>query len=417
MKELATYLADHRFAELFREELGWDRCAGSLATTVDDRRLVFDVIAHKRGLQVLQCAAHRQILLNRGLLRRAQRAIESRFHEHIVIWCCDHPPKQVWQWALRMDDGRRLRHREHPFFSATPPPAFLARLVGLRCSLEEEADVSIIDALRRVRAALDVSAEQNLFARWPKFAERSDELAVAMSNGEPGAFDEFVLLHRPLARHYSKWLQHAYRMDAEEAEQIAMIGVMIAARRFNPERGLQFSTYACYWIRQVCQRVGPDTALLIRLPAHIVQRFFPLRRRLGRVRLQFGPARANEELESRYLNNERFYRQWLGFERAVAVRSLSDRRECEYRQARRLSQDTPTPADECLSHERDQIVRAAVEQLQPRDARFVRLRYGMDGLPQTLEEIGRADGITRERVRQILERAEGRLRALLHKHA
>lgn len=128
MSRVPHNLADHQFAELFREELGWDRAAGTISVDVDGRRLQFDAIAQKRGFQVLRCTAHRQVLFNRGLLRRAQRQLVRVAHEHIAIYCCESPAKQVWQWVVRTDDGRRLRHREHPFFSSLPPRPFLDRL-------------------------------------------------------------------------------------------------------------------------------------------------------------------------------------------------------------------------------------------------------------------------------------------------
>jgi len=99
-------------------------------------------------------------------------------------------------------DGRRLRPREHPFFSGSPPAALGARLNGLRFTLDEEENVTFIDALHRVREALDLSPELNLIAKRPWLAERSDELAVAMAQGDKEPFDAFILLHRPLAPYF-----------------------------------------------------------------------------------------------------------------------------------------------------------------------------------------------------------------------
>jgi RNA polymerase primary sigma factor len=414
MDGISKLLADHWFAELFRDELGWDRSSGNLAVDVGERQLELKAIAQKRGFQVLQCVADRRVLFNRGLLRRAQRLVTKTFHEHIVIYSCSRPPKQVWQWAVWMPDGRKLRHREHPFFSGSPPASLLSRLKALRFLLDEEASVTIVDALDRVRTVLDVSPEVNLFARRPYFAERSDELAVAMAHGDESAFHAFIVLHRPLARHVSKRLQHAFGMDPEDAEQIGIIGLIAAARRFDPERGTQFSTYATHWIRQACQRFGPGAALPIRLPAHIVESFLPLYRRIKRLASEHGPGRANDELARLCAADGRFFRQWLSVERALNVRSLSDAREPEYYEARSLVAEGEDDAvDQQLDRERVERIRAAIARLRERDRRVLRLRYGIDGSPMTLEEIGQAEGITRERVRQIQVRAERKLRSLL----
>ena len=415
MAAFATYLAEHRFAELFRDELGWDRASGTTSMSIEERPLCFEAIAQKRGLQVLQCIAGRRVLLNKGLLRQAQRQIARSIHEHIVIYACNEPPKQVWQWSVRLPDGRRLRHREHPFFSSAPPGSFVTRLGSLRFSLDEEADATLVDALDRVRVALDVSAELNLFAKRPSYAERSDELAVAMRGGDAAAFHKFIVLHMPLARHISKRLQRWFGMDAEEAEQIGVIGLIQAARRFDPQRGYQFSTYATHWVRQACQRFGPDAALFIRLPSHIIQPFFTYRRHLEQLTLEFGPVHAREELLLRCLEDKRFHKQWQGFERALGVRSLSDRAEPEYRQACQLVDAAALPHEEQLRDEQTSLVRAAIDRLKPRHRKYLRLRYGIDCEPQTLEEIGKGERLTRERVRQVLMKAEERLRYMLHR--
>jgi len=416
MHTLSEYLAQHDFTKLFLEELGWDRSSGAIDVEVAKRHLRFEAVAQKRRFQVLHCTTDRRVLLNRLLLRRAQRQISKAAHEHILIYSCNKPPKQVWQWAVRLADGGKLRHREHPFFSGSPPASLLNRLKGLRFSLEEEADVTFVDALDRVRTALDVPPELNLFAKRPWYAERSDELAVAMVQGDRDAFNAFILLHRPLARHISKRLQRVFGIDGDDAEQIGIIGLIEAARRFDPERGTQFSTYATHWIRQACQRYGPDAALSIRLPTHIVQTFFPLHRRIERLAAEFGPGRANDELARLSIEDPVFFRRWVAFERALNVRSLSDPLEPEYYEARTVQDPVnDEPLHEGLQEERCERIRAALECLNPRQRRLLRLRYGIEGDPQTLEQLGQAERITSERARQILMVAERRLRAFVER--
>jgi RNA polymerase sigma factor (sigma-70 family) len=384
-----------------------------VAIDVDDRHFEFEAVAQKRGFQVLLCIADRRVLFNRGLLRRIQGLVSKTIHEHILIYSCNRPPKQVWQWAVRMPDGRKLRHREHPFFSGSPPASLLSRLKGFRFSLDEEADVTFVDALQRVRTALDAPPELNLFARRPWYAERSDKLAVAMAQGDEGAFHAFILLHRPLARHIAKRLQRTFGMDADDAEQIGVIGLIEAARRFNPERGTQFSTYATYWVRQACQRFGPDAALFIRLPAYFVESFLPFQRHIEKL-ASHGPARAKDELARLGAEDRWFLPRWMAFERAMNVRSLSHRGEPEYFEARSLQAAVEDePLQRVLYEERVERIRAAMACLNERDRRFLRLRYGMEGGPQTLDEIGQTAGITRERVRQILLTAEKKLRTVV----
>ena len=143
-------------------------------------------------------------------------------------------------------------------------------------NLDQEETTTLTDVLHRVRNALLPDSELNLFAKRPEYAEKSDRLAVAMRRGDAGAFCEFVEFHMPLARHASRVLVRWFHMDPEDAEQTAMIGLIEAARRFDPERGFQFSTYAGYWIRQSCQRYGLEWGLQIRVPPHVFWRCYRL---------------------------------------------------------------------------------------------------------------------------------------------
>jgi RNA polymerase primary sigma factor len=407
MKALKGRLANHQFGELFREELGWERASGEIAIEIDGRSLRFETVSQKRGFRVLVCATGRRTLFNRGLLQRAQKEVMKFVHEHILIFACRKPPKQVWLWAVKMPDGRRVRHREHPFFSALPPEKLLSRLLGLRFSLDEEEDATLLDAVERVRNALDVEPELDLFAKRPRYAERSDELAIAMKNGDVRAFHQFVVFHRPLARHGSKHLRRWFGMDEEDAEQIAILGLMQAARRFEPERGFQFSTYATHWIRQACQRFGPDAALFIRIPQHALWPCFHFRRHLVRVSIREGIDAAREELHRMCADDVSFYDTWRRFERATAIDSLSDRNV--YRAARHLVDPGAMTLNVSVQTEQSALLRQAIEHMQTRDAMFLRMRHGIDCSAHTLEQIGVKVSLTRERVRQILKRAEGRL--------
>jgi len=242
MTDLTRHLAQHLFRELFIELLGWDYASGGVDVLVDHGCFRLQIIAQKRGLQVLHCPTDHLTLIDRGRLRRVQRKLALQIHEHVVVYSCESPRKQVWQWAIRRDDGRRLRHREHPFFSESPPARLLNRLAGLRFDLSEEESVTIVDALRRVRAALDRKPELNLFVNRPRYAKRSDELARAMKTGGDAELHDFVLFHLPLVTWAVRPLVHLYRGDLEEAEQVGMLGLIHAARHYDPRRGIQFST-------------------------------------------------------------------------------------------------------------------------------------------------------------------------------
>ena len=208
---IMPYLAEHAFQDLFIESLGWDRSAGTLTVEVRGGQFSFYSIAQKRGFQILHCPVNRVVLFNRTLLRRLQKQISKAIHEHIILYSSELPKKQVWQWAIRLPDGRRWRHREHPFFSESPPFALVNRIQSLGFSLEEEESVTLIGALDRVRQALDTTAELNLFVRRPKYAEKSDRFAEAMTKGGSEERHQFIVLHRHLAKWFAKRFHRQFR--------------------------------------------------------------------------------------------------------------------------------------------------------------------------------------------------------------
>ena len=408
MNPLAAYLLDHRLDRMFTQELGWDRLAGAVPLAVGDRTFTGQFVAQKRGLQVCWVRADRLVLMNRALLRELQRALSRAAHEHVLVVTCEEPRKQVWLWSVYLPGGRKLRHREHPFFSAKPPLAFLDRLSRMAFTLDEEQGVRLTDAIDRVRVALDTTAELNLFARRPSLAEKSDRLAVAMNAGDERARHEFILFHRPLARKFSKKLRRCFGLSPEDAEQIGMLGVIAAAKRFRPELGYQFSTYAKWWINNVCSRHGPYVALHLHVPLYV---FWPCVRhavRLGRTRLALGPAEAVRHHTDRECHEPKFSLRWACYLRARNVGSLGDKPT--FREAARLRESAPVVGHDLAAAEDAVEVRALVTKLDSRLGEVIRRRFGMDCDRQTLKEIGEAMGLTRERVRQLESNALADLR-------
>jgi RNA polymerase sigma factor (sigma-70 family) len=413
MNDLAGCLRDHRLSPLFIDVLGWECASGALTVTVDGNSLSFRTIAHKRGLQVLWCQTDRLVLMNRALLRKLQRHVARTIHEHVLIFTSEEPRKQVWQWAVRQPDGRRVRHREHPFFSAEPPAGLLHRLSQLRFDLDEEETVTLVDALDRVRQVLDTTPDLHLFVKWPWYARRSDEVARAMRQGDVGAFHRFILLHRPLARKISQRLYRWFGLPEEDAKQIGILGLIKAARRFEPERGVQFSTYANWWVKHACQRLGPDSAYLIRVPAYLFWPCFRHAAHLARLRSIGSPSRNRGGGQDLELLNPPLANRWQAYLRATTIVSLSDRKTPEYRKARQIPAPAPAPAERSSQLETVAVLLAALRRLPVRDAEVVRLRYGLGGREHTLKEIGELMNLTRERIRQIQNRAEAKLRELL----
>ncbi len=315
MDTIADHLREHRFEALFTDLLGWEHATGRIDVSTGGRDFAFAAVAHKRGLQVLVGVTDRLALMNRGLLREVQKRVAAIADEHILICYCEQPRKQVWKWALRSPEGLRLRRRKYTFFSDRPPAPFLTRLLGLRFTLEEEEGLSQVQALEGVRPALDMSGEQSLFARDPRYAEQSDALAREMqTKGDVASFHRLVEFHLPLGRRISRRLCRLLRMLPDDAAQIAFLGLMQAARRFRPELGYRFYTYANLRVKQACGRLGPQFAFLIRLPVPVLGRGFRLRRELERLAVGVGMSGVREYLAELDLRDPKLGAQLRAFE-------------------------------------------------------------------------------------------------------
>ncbi len=190
------------------------------------------------------------------------------------------------------------------------------------------------------------------------------------------------------------------------------VGLIKAVEKYDHLRGFRFSTYATWWIRQTITRSIAEQGRTIRIPVHMTDRIRRMYKTVQKLEQQLGRVPTTEELADE-IGEEQPKVEWmLRVSRLpLSLESpVSDDDDTELGMFVE-DDDSPTPSQVAYQNMLSDKVQEVLATLTPREARILRLRYGLEnGRAYTLEEIGQKFGLTRERIRQIENKALRRLR-------
>lgn len=264
---------------------------------------------------------------------------------------------------------------------------------------------SIAKGFEEQPETLDIYLEE--ISRIP-LLNQEEELALARK-----AFKGDVAAQEKLARHNVRFVVSVAKKFQNRGVPLSdligegNVGLMTAARKFDPDRGVKFISYAVWWIRQAIQASIARQGRSVRVPLNRTADLTRLARATSLLKDRLGRMPTTEELVRATGLTPEAVRS-LSALHTEAVRLDAPMREGD--STERIERFAVASADttdaNTMANSRTDDIEAALATLAPRDAKVLRLYFGLDdGRARTLEEIGKMMGVTRERIRQLRDRA------------
>lgn len=241
--------------------------------------------------------------------------------------------------------------------------------------------------------------------------EEEQVLVAKMMEGDIDARNHLVEANLRLvvsmANHYN-----GLGLTFQDLIQEGNIGLMRATEKYDPSKGYRFSTYAVCWIKQAMTRAIANQGRAIRLPAHVSENLYKLKKVMRELTVALSAEPSIAQIAKAMKLPEDQVKTLM--EHMDDVSSLDVTvGEDEDTTVGALIEDTTfqSPSAQIEASDMLNTVNAILDTLSEREADILRYRFGMKGdRPHTLEEIGQIYGLTRERVRQLEDKAMRKLR-------
>jgi RNA polymerase primary sigma factor len=242
-------------------------------------------------------------------------------------------------------------------------------------------------------------------------SEYEAELAARIANGDETAKTQLIEANLRLVVSIAKRYV-GKGMFFLDLIQEGNLGLMKAVDKFDYSKGYKFSTYATWWIRQAITRAIADQARTIRIPVHMVETIHKLSRIQRQLLQEQGHEPTAEEIAKEMnLSPEKVREIMKIAQDPVSLETPIGEEEDSHLGDFIPDEDSPAPSDAASYKLLQEQLSEVLHTLTNREEQVLRLRFGLeDGRPRTLEEVGKAFDITRERIRQIEAKALRKLR-------
>ncbi len=245
-------------------------------------------------------------------------------------------------------------------------------------------------------------------------AQEEKELAIRVRTGDPGARDQMARSNLRLVVSIAKnYVERG--LSLLDLIEEGNLGLLKAVERFDPAEECRFSTYATWWIKQSIKRALIDTVKAVRIPSYMVEIISKWKKTAAALAVELGrPPMFHEIAEGMEIPLEN-----TGIIQSAIHASNSASQTVSLENMWTLSdiledKGQKSPHQLLSQNLEVETVEALLSLLEDRDARILRMRYGLDtGDPMTLKEIGERVSLSRERVRQIENEALKKLYVII----
>ena len=242
-------------------------------------------------------------------------------------------------------------------------------------------------------------------------AEEEVELAQRIKQGDKVALEKLTKANLRFVVSVSKQYQNQ-GLSLPDLINEGNLGLIKAAQRFDETRGFKFISYAVWWIRQSILQALAEQSRIVRLPLNKIGSINKINKAYAKLEQEFEREPNAEEIAEVLEITEAEVKESMknaGRHISMDAPLIQDEDNTMYDVLK--SEEAPTPETELLYESLRKEIDRAISTLTPREADVVRLYFGLNGShPMTLEEIGEKFDLTRERVRQIKEKAIRRLK-------